>query len=643
MGRRAHTHIYTYTHAHPHAGAHARRSLADFRSEQQIFTLTFNAEQSATAPHTYTERRRYFIAWLNGKWLARKERESTIEQLREFIALQLSDESALDDDDWIELDTISSEIKRLERVHRCERDTLAFAIEYFSESGNPDNAGNWDGFNIASPEDAAQFHREINEIISEVSHTKKNAKMAVAAPRSHAKSTYLSKGFPVHEIVYRLRSYIIIISETPSVSGPNLEWIANQLKFNEKLRADFGPLLSENKQENPKDNSEEFIAWEVAGDKKRQIAKVQAASTGQALRGRNWNGKRPDLIICDDLEDAKTNAATVEQRAKLREWFNSVVIPLGDPKGEKTAIVYMGTTVHFDALLMQILYKRSDFTTKVYRAIIEYPANMALWDECQKIYQDFENSKRLDDAIAFYDANFDEMNEGVSVLWSESQTIWKLMRWKWDNGSKAFNTEYQNNPIDEESMIFNPADFTYWDDVEPNKHFDRARYVISTGVDFAMGKQRGDYSAIVNVATDRESGVRYVIEAYGARVKPDAFIEKNVENVIKFEPDVIGAEAQAAQEFFVDTLRDKLALSGYPAHSRIKKIYQRSRKELRIEALLPDIESGKIRFSRKHGLLLEQFERYGQGAHDDLPDALEIAISVSKRAKRKVLDKPDWG
>lgn len=543
----------------------------------------------------------------------------------------------------IEVDALDAELTRLERIHRCETDTLEFAIEYFSEAKNPGNAGNWDGFDIENAEQAAQFHREINDIISDVSAVNKNAKTAVAAPRSHAKSTYLSKGFPVHEICYRLRSYIIIISETPAVSGPNLEWIANQLKFNEKLREDFGPLLSENKQENPKDNSEEFIAWEVKGEKRRQIAKVQAASTGQALRGRNWNGKRPDLIICDDLEDAKTNAATAEQRAKLREWFNSVVIPLGDPKGEKTAIVYMGTTVHFDALLMQILYKRSDFTTKVYRAVIDYPVNMSLWDECQKIYQDFENPKRLDDAEAFYAEHYDEMNEGANVLWSESQTIWKLMRWKWDNGSKAFNTEYQNNPIDEESMIFNPAEFTYWNVIDPNKFFSRERFTISMGVDFAMGKQRGDYSAIVTVATDRETGVDYVIDAYGARIKPDQFIEEIARRVERYVPDVIGAEAVAAQEFFVDTLKERLQYTGYPAHSRIRKIYQRSRKELRIEAMLPDIESGKLRFHSKHALLLEQFERYGQGAHDDLPDALEIARSVSKRAKRKVLPKPSWG
>src|SRR5690606_6344483 len=130
-------------------------------------------------------------------------------------------------------------------------------------------------------------------------------------------------------------------------------------------------------------------------------------STGQALRGRNWQGNRPDLIVCDDLEDAKTNAATEEQRTKLRDWFASVVMPLGDPKGEKTALVVMGTTVHFDSLLMNILYKRSDFMTRIYRAIIEQPVNTSLWEECREIYVNFENTNRAQDAYDFYLANFE--------------------------------------------------------------------------------------------------------------------------------------------------------------------------------------------------------------------------------------------
>lgn len=536
----------------------------------------------------------------------------------------------------------------MERIQRCETSLLDFALEYFSEARNPGNDGNWDGFDIVDISEAPAFHREIAALMDDVSNVHTNDKVAEAAPRSHAKSTYLSKAFPIREIVYRKRKYEIIISETPAVSSANLDWISLQLKGNAKLRADFGPLMSAKQQENPKDNSSEFIAWEPREDgTKKLLTKVEAASTGQALRGRNWNGVRPDLIICDDLEDIKSNAATPELRRKLKDWFAQTVVPLGDPRGKKTAFVYMGTTVHHEALLVDVLYNRSDFKSRVYRAVIEWPERMDLWEACRLVYKDPDRPKedRVKEAHALYELNREEMDRGCVVLWPEAQPIWKLMTWKWDNGSKAFNTEYMNNPVDEESMIFNPEVFTYWDSGEVAKILAQpgrlySEFDVYMGVDFAMGKTRGDYSAIVVIAREKKTGTKYVIDAFGERIKPDAFLRVIVEKALRYQPNAIAAEAQAAQEFFVTQLKAALKTAGYPASTRVKEIYQRSRKGLRIEAMMPAIESGEIQFSRRHALLLEQFEMYPSGTHDDLPDALEMAVSIAKTGRKKVRNKP---
>ena len=572
------------------------------------------------------------MAWVDGRWLDRDEREELFELYDEYFFDAIIPTYGDDPANWpIEAVERWPVYQKLERVRRCEGNLLEFAIEYFGEARNPGNPGNWEGFDVASVDEAADFHREITDIMNEVSMRERNAKVAVAAPRSHAKSSYLSKAFPVHEVVYRLRKYIIIISETPKVAQSNMEWIRNQLKYNKKLREDFGPLLSPKDQANIRDNSDGFIAWHPDPDDpdyRVQIALVEAASTGQALRGRNWDGSRPDLIILDDLEDARPggNASTPEQRQALKDWFAQTVMALGDPKGKRTAFVYMGTTVHYDSLLMDVLYRRSDFKTRVYRAIIKEPERQDLWEQCREIYQNRENPNRLEDAERFYAEHREEMDKGAKVLWPEVQPLWKLMTWKWDNGSKAFNTEYQNNPVDEESQVFNPDEFTYYD-----RHIDYLsdQYEVAMGVDFAMGKERGDYSAIVTVARDKTTGVVYVIDAWGERVKPDEFMKIIVEKVLEYQPTVIAAEAQAAQEFFVDELKKALTRVGYPAVTRVKKVKHRSRKELRIEAMLPSIENKTIQFNRNHTLLLEQFERYGMGEHDDLIDALEMAVSAS--------------
>lgn len=559
------------------------------------------------------------------------------------------DIASLPEEDQRLIDEQVAELERLERINRCERDLLEFSIEYFSEARNPGNDGNWEDFDITDVSQAPDFHREICGLMDDVSNIHINDKVAEAAPRSHGKSTYLSKAFPLREICYRKRRYVITISETPAVSSANLDWISLQLKSNEKLRTDFGPLLSAKQQENPKDNSSEFIAWEPREDgTKRMLAKVEAASTGQAIRGRNWNQKRPDLIICDDLEDIKSNAATPELRRKMKDWFSQTVMPLGGPKGKRTAFVYMGTTVHHEALLVDVLYNRSDFKSRVYRAVIEWPERMDLWEACRLVYKDPDRSKeeRVKEARALYDMNREEMDRGCVVLWPEAQPIWKLMTWKWDNGSKAFNTEYMNNPVDEESMIFNPEAFTYWDGGQLKDALSQyprpadAVYDIYMGVDFAMGKTRGDYSSIVTIARHKQTGTKYVIDAFGERIKPDAFLRVIVEKALRYQPNAIAAESQAAQEFFVTQLKTALKTAGYPAQTRVKEIYQRSRKGLRIEALMPAVESGEIQFSRRHALLLEQFEMYPTGTHDDLPDALEMAVSITKNGRKKIRNKP---
>ncbi|WP_309304521.1 phage terminase large subunit [Brevibacillus laterosporus] len=317
-------------------------------------------------------------------------------------------------------------------------------------------------------------------------------------------------------------------------------------------------------------------------------------------------------------------------------------MPLGDPEGKKTAFVYMGTMVHAESLLRYVLEERSDFKARLFKAVIEPPSRGDLWEQCRAIYTDRDNPNRAEEATAFYAENKAEMDRGVVVLWPSVQPIWTLMTWKWDNGSKAFNTEYQNTPLDEESQVFVPEQFTYWDKSLTLRDFNDNQYDIFVGIDFAMGKTRGDYSAIVTVARRKDTGGFFIIDAWGERVHPDVFMSVIVDKVMEYQPTAIAAEAQAAQEFFVDKLKEALRRKGYPSHTRVKPIKQRQRKQLRIEALLPDIENGTIQFSNKHALLLEQFERYGSNSHDDLPDALEMAVSIAKKGKRRVIDKPAY-
>lgn len=551
------------------------------------------------------------------------------------------------DDEYIELDGYLEEQSRLKRIHRAEVDLLYFALEYFSEKFNPGNNGNWDGFELASAENGPEFHREICAAIDDVSNVAKNAKIVRAAPRSHGKSSYLSKAAPLRETCFRKRKYIILISETPSVSEPNLEWLATQLKNNEKLRRDFGPLLSPKQQLNPKDNTTSFIAWEPQGDgSMKLLTQVQAASTGQALRGRNWNGVRPDLVIGDDLEDIKTNAATKEQREKLKDWMAQTVMPLGDAKGEKTAFIVMGTVVHESSLLNDLLKNRADFKSHKYKALIKDPDRMDLWDACKAIYlsDSIPINEREQKAHEFYVKNKAEMEAGAVVLWPEVQSLWKLLTWKWANGSKAFNTEYQNEPRDEETQIFNPKTFRYFDESDLFEDEGRPMPLDYYAFwDVAAGKSsRADYNAIVTIARNRRTGVIFVVDAWAQKCLAHIALDKAVEKVEEFEHSVFAVETIGVGFDMYRQLRERLAKERI-YHTKLKPIsHYSTKKEKRIEALEPLCESGFLRFMQHHSLLLEQLEQFPTGQHDDLPDSLAGVIDVvgGGKTRRTYASKP---
>ena len=63
------------------------------------------------------------------------------------------------------------------------------------------------------------------------------------------------------------------------------------------------------------------------------------------------------------------------------------------------------------------------------------------------------------------------------------------------------------------------------------------------------------------------------------------------------------------------------------------KIHHSTDKVLRVQTLQPLISAGTIRFSKRQVTLLQQLRQYPHGAHDDGPDALEMAVETARGAR----------
>lgn len=554
------------------------------------------------------------MAYVDGQWLAFEARAERIkllsdkfEKLREGFK-----KGVLTDGLKAEMLDTGRELKRLKRVHRGEYDVLYFTYEYFSGERNEDNVSNL----IPKPQTldgAADFHKELCGLLDEVTKGNIDTHIGWSVGRKHAKTAYLSNAYLCHQIVYRLQRYIIEVSETTDVAGDFIKWTVNQLKFNEKLREDFGSLLHPKPSMNEIDNKYEFIT--------SSGTKVEAKGIGTQMRGLRHLSDRPGLFILDDLESGD-NTNTPELRAKNLRWFRSEMLEALDFGGR---CIYMGTIVHYDSLLNHVITKRKDFTSRKFPAILSWSKREDLWDEWRKLYN-ADDPNAVVNAEAFFKENEEEMLRGSAVLWAEKYSYKFFMEKLEAMGARAFNQEYLGNPVDEESQVFKAEDFVYYSDSD----IANGNFTYYAAVDLAMGKARGDYSAMITLAKREGSEVCYVIDAYIVKAKPDEFMKEIVSRTLKYQYEALAVESQAFQEYFADELGKALQRVGYPANTRMKQVKQKIRKQLRIEALEPDIKAGRIRFKKDQRLLLEMLELYPNHNNDDGPDALADAFKIAK-------------
>ena len=199
-----------------------------------------------------------------------------------------------------------------------------------------------------SPVPTPAFHREGWEL-----YASEAPYVGLAAPRGHAKSTAFTHDFGLAAALFRWESHILVVSATEELAMAHLGDIAKELRENEDIKEEFGlkGFLT--------DSKGEIVVKCVDGHEFRLIAR----GSGQKLRGLKWNGRRPGLILCDDMEEDE-QVENADRRRKFSRWVLRALIPLGR-KGAK--IRWHGTILHVDSMLARIM-KSDSWVSRHYRA-----------------------------------------------------------------------------------------------------------------------------------------------------------------------------------------------------------------------------------------------------------------------------------
>lgn len=209
----------------------------------------------------------------------------------------------------------------------------------------------------------AWFHKEMFRITESYQH-KLNVFMAF---RGSGKSTILNLSNVLWSITGKhQKKFALIVAKTRLQSQSHFDNIKQELEENELLKHDLGPFQV---------TKEDWGAYSIEIPK--YGAKIMCIGANQNIRGLKYRDHRPDLIICDDIEDINSFGDYAQVKS-LYDWFMGELWSIGD---ETTNIVVLGNLLSPHSIMIKLFkaIKRKEMPGifKAYPLLDDY--NRILW------------------------------------------------------------------------------------------------------------------------------------------------------------------------------------------------------------------------------------------------------------------------
>jgi len=472
---------------------------------------------------------------------------------------------------------------------------------------------------------------------------------AYAYPRGHGKTTTVTFGF-VLWVAYNWRTlphfteppFIVIVSDTVTQARDRALDVRDEIEGNLKLLADHGnrvPSLSEQKGRGKRKKK-----WTETDFTLSDGTRIVAVGSRSKVRGLLRSGRRPTLIICDDLENDEA-VRTVERRDALHRWVQKALIPTG-VEGKVITIV-VGTILHADSFLSRMLTPDGEADPE--------------WGVSGWLKRRF---------AALYNDEGDPSIEGTHPLWPEFWTLAKLAARLRKVGSIAFTQEYLNRAVDDLSALFKLAvlrravargkgtPFLYspvpripfslltttWDLSQAIERYPNAVQLTVTAWDIALiasereaERKDSDFyvGTTVTLTLDDRIQVRRIYRKRG--LSPVEFRQRVKAEQRIVQADAIVVENNAAQRFVELGLRDEgLPIKGHTTTTNKSDVYEG------VPMLSMLLEVDRLDFCASSDLerqrvkqLVTELNGLGYEAHDDMPMSLWMALRFVRAWQRK--------
>lgn len=513
------------------------------------------------------------------------------------------------------------------RVSKAKSDFAFFVQTYFThhiKAGMENLSDNKDF------KETSLFRTWVYQTLPQIKHNK----LCIKAYRGAAKTTLISRLFVLWEILRGAKRYAILISSTLDLAKEGIDVIKTELEDNANLINDFNI-----KQGSVWTNEEIVFGIDELG-----LCKIKSFGAGKKIRGTNFLSKRPDLIICDDIENDE-NIESKTQRDKLYNWFNKAILKLPSRLNPHYLIIIVGTTLHYDSLL-QRLDKRDDFKCFSFPLVLSFPPNLdEILQNLGELKQESKGAKnksksQAKDKAEKGEAKQTRSNAQAHTILGKKPTL-LLKGLKLDDSAlnpleilsdlaqdrASFFSEFQNLPLDKENAPL--AHYSTYSDLPRNID------AIIIGIDPSLGKLRGDYFALSQLFYSKQAKKIYA-NAQGFKITPEKMLDKIIALYLKTskitQTITIATEEVAFQEFFKTQLKAKFQALGL--FVPIVGIKNTQNKAVRLDALAPLLKDESILINENALLLREELDSYPKCTHDDLLDSVEIALRCFNASSR---------
>lgn len=459
----------------------------------------------------------------------------------------------------------------------------------------------------------SELHRWLAEEIH-AARKQRGRKINVLGPRGGAKSTVGNTAYALRCAVEGTEPYILILGRTEGLAAKQLAHIKRELEENNDLARDY-----------PESCGRGSI-WSEADIRLRNGVQIQAFGAGQSIRGARNAADRPTLVIGDDIQedDAITSKVT---RDRDWTWFTGSVLKIGT---RETNFINLGNALHREAIGSR-LEQTPGWKTRVFSSIIEWPANMGLWEQWSAILHNHDDPRAEQSAEEFFADNQAAMLDGARVLWPDWESLYDLMFMRETEGRNTFERDKQARVASVES---NEWPDSYFDDHIWFEQWPERLKVRVLVLDPSKGKdaRRGDYSAFIDLGIGND-GLVYV-DADLARRPTSQMVADGVAIYLRTRPDAFGVESNAWQDLLGGEFGRAFQEAGLE-DTEPYTINNNTPKVVRIRKLGPLLAQKRLRFrSGSPGVLLtiSQMRDFpDKNAHDDGPDALEMAYRLARQ------------